>query len=675
MARFGKVAQRIDLENFAVCCVKKMAFDAIMGGIGDDALSFDGNGRFTDTVTMVGQDGDDVISAIGAFKASVNAGAGNDTVTVDTLGGSFVVKLGSGSDTLILADTDGGFAGSTANLVRDFAAGNGGDVLDLTAYLAGGALTNHTPGDNPFLTGHMRLVQAGDHTLVQVDRNGGGDGFVTVLTLQKTVALNFTAYNFNGLAPLPDPVEGTAGPDSLTGTAGIDYINGNNGNDILVGLAGNDVLNGGSGNDVLDGGDGDDVLIGGSGGQGDTVTYATASAGVNVNLAISGLQDTGGSGFDRLETIEHLIGSAFTDELRGDGFANQLTDTLGGDDFLRGEGGNDTILITRSGGGAATTVRLNGGDGDDALTFTSNGRFSDTVTLDGGAGNDVITASGAGIITVEAGAGDDTVIYDTLGGEFRIALGTGVDTIRLADTGGLFQASGDNLVKDFVTGAGGDIVDLSEYLAGGALTNYTGGDNPFGDGHMRLVQSGSRALLQVDSDGGGNGYQTVLAFANTTVAAFTAANFNGIDPTGLTPAALEGGDKDPDLGPQVWGQETGTKDLMPEVLPGADDDDRGGIGDARTGPGLFGGGADPWIPLTLDEAGDGFLTVTGDLNPDESEPRVLPGEQVDDLPEPADLFEPIPIDLSGAFARTVDENGLFLAGSGPLSHEHDGWLF
>ncbi len=646
---------------------------ALTGGDGDDQLHFDGDERYSDSVTFEGQGGNDLIIALGAFKANVNGGAGNDTVILDTLGGSFVVKLGSGSDTLILADTDGGFGGSAANLVRDFMAGAGGDIVDLTAYLAGGALTNYTPGDNPFLDGHMRLVQAGEDTLVQIDRDGGSNGFVTVMTLQKTFASSFTAYNFNGLAPLPAPVEGGAGVDSLTGTSGIDVLNGNGGNDTLVGLAGADVLNGGAGNDVLDGGDGDDVLNGGSGGLGDTATYATASAGVTVNLATLGLQNTGGSGFDSLTGIEHVRGSAFTDELRGDGFNNQLTDTLGGNDFLRGEGGNDTILITRSGGGAATTVRLNGGLGDDSLTFTGNGRFTDTVTLEGDAGNDLITASGAATIGIDAGAGNDTVIYDTLGGVHRMTLGTGVDTVRLAGTGGLFQASADNLVRDFVTGAGGDIVDLSAYLAGGALTNYTGGSNPFGDGHMRLIQSGSRTLLQVDRDGGGNGYQTVLAFANTTVAAFTTANFNGIDPTGLTPLLPESEGKDPDGGPQVWVQETTGKDLMPEVLPGVDEDE--------PAPQVWGQEAydkdlmPEVLPGSGDDARDGFLTVTSGLGHEEVEPLVLPGEQADDLPELEDPFTWTQADSSGPSALTVGEDGLFLAGSGAGDHGRDGWLF
>ncbi|MFN3669789.1 MAG: beta strand repeat-containing protein [Brevundimonas sp.] len=556
------------------------------GGLGNDVLSFNGSGRYVDVVTFEGGDGDDVVTTAGALSSVISAGAGADTVTVDTLGGSWAIKLGSGSDRVILASTNEAFAGSNDNVVRDFAVGAGGDVLDLSAWLAGGALSNYTQGDNPFLSGHMRLIQSGTDTLVQVDQDGGGNSFVTLVTLQKTAPLNFTAFNFNGFAPLPGSIEGGAGADVLTGTEGIDLVNGNNGDDALTGLAGNDVLNGGSGNDILDGGAGDDVLNGGSGGQGDTATYASASAGVNVNLAIVGnQQNTVGSGFDSLSGIEHLVGSAFTDNLRGDLNANRLTDTLGGDDFLRGEGGNDVILISRSGGGAATTVRLNGGDGVDSLTFNGNGRYSDTATLEGGIGNDVITASGAATVVIDAGAGADTVIYDTLGGAFRITLGEGSDTVRLASTGGQFRASSDNLVRDFATGVGGDVVDLSAWLAGGALTNYSG-DNPFADGHMRLVQNGTKTLLQVDQDGGGNGYQTMLTFTNTTAASFTAANFNGFDPAPPPPPMpLESVEK--------------ALDAAPMVSPALADDD--------------------------------FLVLPGEFKADLDGPQVLPGASLDDL--------------------------------------------
>jgi hypothetical protein len=97
-------------------------------------------------------------------------------------------------------------------------------------------------------------------------------------------------------------------------------------------------------------------------------------------------------------------------------------------------------------------------------------------------------------------------------------------------------------------------------------------------------------------------------------------------------------------------------------------DARDGFGDLAPLPGVFGGGSDPRTPLTVDEAGDGFLTVTSGLGHDEAEPLVLPGEQTDDLPELAVAFTWTQADDAGSFALTVGEDGLFLAGSGPGDH-------
>ena len=53
-----------------------------------------------------------------------------------------------------------------------------------------------------------------------------------------------------------------------------------------------------AGNNVLDGAGGIDL-----------VSYASASAGVTINLAVAGAQTTGGSGSDTLISIESLFGS------------------------------------------------------------------------------------------------------------------------------------------------------------------------------------------------------------------------------------------------------------------------------------------------------------------------------------------------------------------------------
>eukprot|EP00456_Euglypha_rotunda_P092554 TRINITY_DN9753_c0_g1_i3.p1 TRINITY_DN9753_c0_g1~~TRINITY_DN9753_c0_g1_i3.p1 ORF type:complete len:157 (-),score=49.37 TRINITY_DN9753_c0_g1_i3:11-481(-) len=116
------------------------------------------------------------------------------------------------------------------------------------------------------------------------------------------------------------------------------------GNDTLIGGLGADLLNGGAGNDVMDGGT-----------HTDTVTYVDATAGVTVSLAISGAQDTGGSGIDTLIGIERLIGSGFDDGLSGDAGNNYLTGNTG-NDILEGGAGNDLI---------------DGGAGNDTASYAS----------------------------------------------------------------------------------------------------------------------------------------------------------------------------------------------------------------------------------------------------------------------------------------------------------------
>jgi len=134
-----------------------------------------------------------------------------------------------------------------------------------------------------------------------------------------------------------DPGLGDADDNVLTGTAEADNLRGEGGDDTLSGAGGNDVLNGGDGNDVLDGGAGNDGLNGGDGI--DTVSYASASAGVTVQLSKTSDQNTLGSGRDTLSGIENLTGSAFRDYFTGDAGDNVLSDTLGGNDrFIGGAG-------------------------------------------------------------------------------------------------------------------------------------------------------------------------------------------------------------------------------------------------------------------------------------------------------------------------------------------------
>jgi Ca2+-binding RTX toxin-like protein len=302
------------------------------------------------------------------------------------------------------------------------------------------------------------------------------------------------------------------------------------------------------GNDILSGGLGNDTLIGGEGL--DTATYVNSTAGVTVDLRIAGVaQNTGGDGIDTLVGIEYLTGSNFGDTLSGNDDFNLITDNhglwpAGQTDSLFGYGGNDSILVTRAAAAVATNINMDGGDGDDfielrggtlsaglavnldgliaasngasqtymALGTTSTNRNVDVVTVDGGAGNDRIILSGVASATVNAGSGADLVSISMLGAagvnNYQLTLGSGADIVQLgvgsnaaASTAAAVTAR-TSRVTDFERGDAGDKFEMSTFL-NNSLTGYTANSNAFASGHLRLTQSGSDLLVQVDRDAGG----------------------------------------------------------------------------------------------------------------------------------------------------------------------------
>ena len=194
-------------------------------------------------------------------------------------------------------------------------------------------------------------------------------------------------------------LRGTNGNDHIFGLAGNDTLNALGGNDFLDGGSGRDTMIGGVGNDTyivrdatdivretatggldlvksfattytladfvergqimstksatLVGNDLDNLLFAGvgnntlNGGIGsDTVSYAfgvSGTQGVNVDLANPLAQNTGGSGTDRLISIENITGTAFADNLAGDANDNILNGAAGAD-TLTGRDGLDTLI-------------------------------------------------------------------------------------------------------------------------------------------------------------------------------------------------------------------------------------------------------------------------------------------------------------------------------------------
>ena len=118
-----------------------------------------------------------------------------------------------------------------------------------------------------------------------------------------------------------------------------------------------------------------------------------------------------------------------------------------------------------------------------------------------------------------------------------IATGAGSDAILLP---GAFTSPDPNVsptvvVTDFTAGAAGDRLDFQQLLSNSS--GYAGG-NPFGaPGFLAVRQSGADAVIDWDSNGGGNSFVPVVTLLGVTAASLTADNL-GFAPAGGPPQGL-----------------------------------------------------------------------------------------------------------------------------------------
>ncbi|WP_158298990.1 calcium-binding protein [Sphingomonas psychrotolerans] len=449
---------------------------ALNGGDGNDTIHFDvGSNSYRTAITQVVIDG----------------GIGDDRVEIAGSGFNADIRLGSGRDTIWLGNLRSflnwsGYDQPTTMVVRDFAAGDAGDVLDWTAVLPIN-LIDWDQNSNPFGSGHARLTQSGSDSLLQVDINGGADGYQTLFRFENAVAADFTAANFSGYAPdgsVPpgQTLTGTGANDVLTGTVGDDEIRGEAGIDEIDGRAGADRIFGGDGNDTIEGGMGDDVVEGGAG-------------------------------------RDYIYGGKGADMLRGGADDDIIGDGDSGGNSLYGEGGNDDINMYHGVHGETGTSYLDGGDGDDRIGVSL---YSESH------------------VDVSAGAGADLVYLEVERGSANVNLGAGTDTVRLDFyPSGYGFITGTIVLADFVAGDGGERLEFRHHVAK-VLDGWDPATNPFATGYLRLVQSGTSAVLEVDFFRDGKGYVPYVIFENTNAAELTPYNLDMLD--GLVVYGTEGSD-------------------------------------------------------------------------------------------------------------------------------------
>ncbi len=476
--------------------------NTLNGSIGNDTLT-----GSTGVDLIYGNAGNDTLD--GRTGADVMwGGAGNDTYYVDNA---------SDQTNEAISATNTADAGGT-DLVYSSV------TLTLNDYLENLTLTGNDPINGigntlaNILTGNSAVNTlnggAGNDTLdggVGADVMWGGAGndiyYVDNANDQTNEAISATDTTGTDLVyslvtrTLGDYLENLtlSGTDAINGIGNsiANMLIGNPAANTLTGDGGNDTLDGGAGNDTLDGGAGNDSLIGGDGT--DTASYASATAAVTVNLALTVAQNTVGAGTDTLSSIENLTGSGFNDILTGSISANTINGGAGNDminggqddDTLDGGVGNDSLIggdgtdtASYASATAAVTVSLaltaaqnTVGAGTDTLSSIENltgSGFDDTLTgsslantINGGAGNDMING-GQGDDTLDGGAAND-----------RLIGGDGTDTASYASATAAVTVSLALTAAQNTVSAGTDTLSFIENLTGSSFNDILTGNAAF----------------------------------------------------------------------------------------------------------------------------------------------------------------------------------------------------
>ncbi|MBK9445275.1 MAG: calcium-binding protein [Betaproteobacteria bacterium] len=546
--------------------------DSITGTAGADNLS-----GLTGNDTLVGLAGSDTLDG-GTGTDSLVGGADNDTYVVDIAADVITEIAAEGTDQVNVAFTAAGTyvlganvenasitnatagvnvtGNNEANLITGNAAGNiltgliGNDTLD--GGLGSDTLIGGADDDTYVVNAATDVI---NETVVG---SSGIDQVNVAFTAAGTYVLSANVDNATiSNATVGVNVTGNTGNNMLTGNAQNNVLTGLDGADTLLGGAGNDTLLGGVGKDYLEGGTGNDSIDGGvitdrlGYSDANTVSYANATAAVNVNLAgITGTgttgtgSATGADGTDTLQNVFAVRGSAHADTITGSSamtfeqFEGGLgNDTINGGtitDVHFGENGNRVSYQFASG---AVTVDLaagtaTGADGDDQLININAVRgsaFDDILTggtlpagdanlanigehFEGGAGNDTINGMGGNdivryenatdAVTVDLAAGtatgDASVGTDTLSNIEGVRGSAHNDTLLGSGAGfEFFQGMGGNDSID--GGAGTDRADYDRSTA--AVTVTLGG---LGAGTATGTATGTDTLLNIEGVRGSN---------------------------------------------------------------------------------------------------------------------------------------------------------------------------
>jgi Ca2+-binding RTX toxin-like protein len=371
----------ITVDGVATTAAANDTFDLTLNaGAGNDTIVI--NTSLLRGITVNGDDGNDIITGSpdddilngGAGNDTLNGNAGDDRITGNT--GSDTMNGDAGNDVMVWNPGDGSDVMNGGAGGGDDAELNGGNNAEnFAATPVAGRVRFERLSPGPF-----QLDVGPDTERLVLNANGGDDTMVSDPATPTAMLLNGgTGLDTMSGGANADFINGGDDNDSLSGGPGIDRIVGDRGNDKMIGQAGDDTMvwNNGDGSDQMDGEAGlDEVEVNGAAGAGDA--FEIAPNGQRVK-------------FDRTN-----LGPFTLDVATSESFD------------IRGLGGDDTLLVKP---GVPMAVLADGGDGNDTMT---GGEEQDTFfgglgndTLDGGGGNDLLDGQdGDDTILARDGVGD-----------------------------------------------------------------------------------------------------------------------------------------------------------------------------------------------------------------------------------------------------------------------------
>jgi Ca2+-binding RTX toxin-like protein len=434
--------------------------DSMTGGIGNDTYYVDDVTNPADTIIEnAGEGSDTVISTqsytLGANLENLRASGGGNNRTFSGNAEANIIIGGSGNDTLNGLDNDDRLQGLAGN--DSLNGGNGTDTAVFSNALASASFG---------LSGNNLTVDAGEgtDTLNSVERLQFGDHLVDV---------HFSS---------------SASPVTLNGSAG---------SDLFVGTVG-------SGTRTMNGGDGDDhYFINGN----DTVAEASATGGTDSVYMASSMQTyTLGNNVENLTALGNYDPAGGGDQttlLIGNSLANIISG--GGNDVMRGLGGNDTYIVNNTGDSIDETAAGSGGIDKvlSSVSHTLSANVEDleltgtgNISADGNSGNNVLTGN-AGNNVLDGNGGTDTAVFANAATDYRFDLNQ-ADPLVIGLAGG----GTDELEEiDLVRFAGIDHALVNGGNGGGTSNGGTGADLILGHDGADTLNGNAGADILVGGDG------------------------------------------------------------------------------------------------------------------------------------------------------------------------------